>query len=598
VSDYKDAVDEIYNESNNFVLIGLTGRTGSGCSTAAKILQSEEAKIPKESEIYSAVNDKRKFEIVRGYVRSNWQPFTCIQVRTVLTSFLLELNFDEFCELVSNSLELSYADAQNRLRDFKEEYEVKHNKIVTLKAMPEEDEDEKNRKAEVAWDVYFDLLPEFAERIKDVLQRSIEVSAYVKLYQIIGDNIRASGRANLSDFNPQKLYALPKVINKIIKVINRKKEKAFIVIDAIRNPYEAMFFKQRYANFYLISINTPNDERLNHLRKSHKFSESQIINLDTKEYPKSLKGEAVFVSQNIQKCIEISDVHIHNPKRENYNNTELASQLAWYIALILHPGLVTPTSIERCMQLAYSVKLSSGCISRQVGAVVTDKNYSVKAVGWNNVPEGQIPCLLRSANELLDGGQEDIYSSYERNDEDFHAVLEESFGSLDKKSLCGRNVSYCFKELQNEVDNEKNQVHTRSLHAEENAFLQITKYGGGAIEGGKLFTTASPCELCSKKAYQLGIKDIVFIDPYPGISKDHILDAGEKNPSLILFRGALGRAYHQLYQPLIAYKDELKLVTGYTVSGSKKRNKKELRFKQLEEENRRLKQLLKSREKE
>ncbi len=51
------------------------------------------------------------------------------------------------------------------------------------------------------------------------------------------------------------------------------------------------------------------------------------------------------------------------------------------------------------MQLAFSAKLNSGCISRQVGAVVTDDNYSIKSVGWNSTPEGQTPCLLRNANE-------------------------------------------------------------------------------------------------------------------------------------------------------------------------------------------------------
>lgn len=77
------------------------------------------------------------------------------------------------------------------------------------------------------------------------------------------------------------------------------------------------------------------------------------------------------------------------------------------------------------------------------------------------------------------------------------------------------------------------------------------------IEGGKLYTTASPCELCAKKAYQLGIKDIIFIDPYPGIAISHILSIGESKPNLIQFRGAIGRAYHKIYEQIMPYKDEL-----------------------------------------
>ncbi|HEQ0000079.1 TPA: hypothetical protein VDW59_002439, partial [Pseudomonas aeruginosa] len=141
--------------------------------------------------------------------------------------------------------------------------------------------------------------------------------------------------------------------------------------------------------------------------------------------------------------------------------------------------------------------------------------------------------------------------------------------------------SFCFKDMQNEIDGEKNQVHTRSLHAEENAFLQISKHGGMKLRNGVLFTTASPCELCSKKAYQLGISKIVYIDPYPGIATRHTLLVGSSRPELQLYRGAVGRAYHQLYQPIMPYKDELE--TLLSIPGSA--NKKAIRAKMLEKEN-------------
>ena len=73
---------------------------------------------------------------------------------------------------------------------------------------------------------------------------------------------------------------------------------------------------------------------------------------------------------------------------------------------------------------------------------------------------------------------------------------------------------------------------------------------------------AGPCELCAKKAYQLGIKKIYYIDPYPGISLDHIFQSGTKRPVVELFSGALGRAHHQLYTPIFPYKDEQELLYG------------------------------------
>ena len=100
--------------------------------------------------------------------------------------------------------------------------------------------------------------------------------------------------------------------------------------------------------------------------------------------------------------------------------------------------------------------------------------------------------------------------------------------------------------------------YTRSLHAEENAFLQASKFGNSEILGGQLFTTASPCFLCAKKAYQLGIKRIVYIEAYPDISNEQVFDIGTHEIEIIHFRGAIGLAYQKLYEPLFPYKDELK----------------------------------------
>lgn len=69
---------------------------------------------------------------------------------------------------------------------------------------------------------------------------------------------------------------------------------------------------------------------------------------------------------------------------------------------MMHPGLVPPSPIERVMQVAYTAKLNSGCLSRQVGAAVTNEAFSVVSIGWNTVAEGQTPCSLRSLSDLVE----------------------------------------------------------------------------------------------------------------------------------------------------------------------------------------------------
>lgn len=399
-----------------------------------------------------------------------------------------------------------------------------------------------------------------------IFLNNIEFGLYTKIYQFAGDNIRSSGSYDCPDFDTEKVLSFAEKITQVVlSAFSFKRncgEGCRIVIDAIRNPYEALFLKKRFSSFYLVSVNTDNENRLKYLRGSHKLSDDQIKVLDKKEYPSGLRGNERFVSQNIQKCIEISDIHVNNPRSDNFGHSELRCQLSWYVSLMLHPGLVPPTLLESCMQVAYSVKKNSGCISRQVGAAVSDESYSIKSVGWNNPAEGQVPCILRSAEDLINGYDGSAYSFYEKNDSVFRDSIKNKYINVisdDSYKRHGLNLSFCFKDIQNEVEGEKNQVYTRSLHAEENAFLQISKNGGQSLSGGVLFTTASPCELCAKKAYQLGISKVVYIDPYPGIATSHILRVGSNAPELTLFRGVVGAAFDRLYQPIMPFKDELNL---------------------------------------
>lgn len=160
-----------------------------------------------------------------------------------------------------------------------------------------------------------------------------------------------------------------------------------------------------------------------------------------------------------------------------------------------------------------------------------------------------------------------MFSDFEKGDgtyEDnktFKEKIKENFSALSDDQLKGRSCPYCFKSQHNAFEGKENQVHTRSLHAEENAMLQITKFGGQPLKGGYLFTTASPCELCSKKAYQLGISNIFFIDYYPGISQKHILKSGKNNPRLFNYIGGIGKGYLKFYEPFLSTKDELFLRT-------------------------------------
>ncbi|WP_278399040.1 anti-phage dCTP deaminase [Stutzerimonas kunmingensis] len=574
---YNDVmISKVFMERSQFVIIGLTGRTGSGCTTAASILESDQ-KIPNLDEItyqgkpfFNGLNRKR-YQVIKSYYEKNRQAFFSIKVSDLISAYILNHSNDHIFDFIKSSTK--NVD-EEKLSQVLALGSFSNNKIkewfpALIKALLDHTEKVKlSTENEKNFIRFLTLIRKFTRDFKKELQE-ISNDLYVRTYQAAGNSIRKTGKITLTSDSqsatPDSVFHLPETINRIIKLIRKTQQKALIVIDAIRNPYEARFFRDRYSAFYLMSINTPDEDRRAYLQNVHKFSLPDLEELDKKESGKAQGAHSQFINQNVKACIQASDIHVFNPRNELGNHNILRAQLAWYVTLILHPGLITPTAMERVMQIAHTAKSNSGCISRQVGAVVTEPDYSIKAVGWNDVAKGQVPCSLRNLEDLETSFDPVAYSQYERNNTEFREQAKKELVALKQlDSISGRPLSYCFKDINNSLESNKekagNQVHTRALHAEENAFLQIAKHGGSSVQGGKLFTTASPCELCAKKAYQLGISEIIYIDPYPGIATEHIISVGTNPPKLVQFMGAVGRGYHQLYEAPLAYKDELNLL--------------------------------------
>lgn len=563
------ALEKIFEHRNSHIIIGLTGRTGSGCSSIAEILSTEKFSEIKIQEINSPPtnHEDRKNRIIKDWLEVNWNKFSIIKVSEVLFLCMLCNRKEQVIQYVSNTFQSSDGIEIIRGDEFsgilERYYEIAVDIFDVIDNIKSKNKDEISK----AFHAIFDVLPLAFEEMQSIFKPKYR-ALYTRIFQKFGDNIRASGSVVSEEIKPGEILSLPKIIGKIIDLHREviiqdeySNKKIYVVIDAIRHPYEVRYLRERNARFYLVAVTTEDQDRKARLH-SLQYTDAEIKELDEKEYPseRSVKYSDNYqkiVSQDVQACLALADIYIRNlgrPEKKDLRKTTM--RMLRYIALMQHPGIVTPTSIERCMQVAFSARVNSGCISRQVGAVVTDNKFSIRAIGWNDVPKGQVPCLLRNIEHLKQKKDEFSYSQYELNDNKFRDEIDTITARSNVENK-GRNQCFCFKDIYNKVMSKENQVHTRALHAEENAFLQIARNGGQGIEGGNLFSTASPCELCAKKAYQLGIKEIYYIDPYPGISVTHVLSSGENKPTITLFLGAIGRAYHDLYEPILPYKDEL-----------------------------------------
>ena len=630
----------IYQLRKDFILVGLTGRLGNGCTKIAEILSNEKNKFflddllrkPHNIKIsdnngdlvYDDVLFQKKYMQCYNYLNINWSRFTSIDYKKALflysfhyyinikksKNFIADFSkfiincfskspkdvgfFDETGKLISKR-EIEKIFKSINLKEFKKEIRgtCKKDDLLEIK----EPEDLKN-----LYNIFFKKDSSFNKLFGSIMRLMTKKNYYLRIYFFhkVALNIRKSGKPDgKGDTSMDHVFTIARLINRLIKAYKNEagnRNNCHIVINSLKNSLEIMYFKERYSAFYMVAVHNEKDRtglfNLIVKNEEHKLNTvERLINLDNVEYLTNDFKRGVFSSPDIENCIQKSEIHIINSTPENLENLPnefytLNEQILKYLSLIKQPGLITPSNIERCMQIAFNSKLNSGCISRQVGAVITNQGFSVKAIGWNDTPKKTIPCLLRNVEEVINGsslGSNDhTYSNFElpesnrkylpkyKNDfivnseysgknfsENVRIVYTDD--KINKLKKEGKICAYCFKSLHNIFEGEQNQVHTRSLHAEENAMLQISKHGGQGLREGYLFVTASPCELCSKKSYQLGITKIYYIDKYPGISKEHIIGVGFDAPLLIQFKGAVGRSFNKFYEPFLPYKDELSI---------------------------------------
>lgn len=456
-----------------------------------------------------------------------------------------------------------------------------------------------------------DIVDIFADAIHELIDKSD--FTFTELYQKYGNSIRCYGKIYLEEPPHQEnsevdIFAIPNKIVQFIKIlrhpfVNKNVRPVRIAIDSIKSVFEADYLRQRYSSFYLFAISTDNEIRKHRLMNgdNKRLTMQQIKFADWNEY--SSEGYKIykrnsedvdettfknriesngnpfsydyvrayaynnklyqFYLQDVAASIENADIFISN----NYNNTisknmDLRWSIVRNICLIMFPGLLVPTPIERCMQIAFAAKCNSGCLSRQVGAVVTDKEYNILSIGWNDVPCGDISCSHKNLVDLCKWEDKAAYSAYELENPDFRERINKFEHQKVSKILLGLPMRYCFKDIHS---NEKNPMRSRSMHAEEKALALC----GEMCKDGYLFTTSSPCEMCSKNAKNHKIKKIYYIELYPGISESQYTNSGDENniAEHILFTGAIGRAYTKMYTPFMPQKDILDMLGVYDECG-------------------------------
>jgi deoxycytidylate deaminase len=284
------------------------------------------------------------------------------------------------------------------------------------------------------------------------------------------------------------------------------------IFDSIKNKEELRLLRSVYTdNFFQISIFSPLEERIDNLI-SKGFSSpeaNEIIEID--DYQNIDSG------QNVRGTFVESDFFLRISK-ENIKNID--SRIERYLHLIFESKVITPTIEETSMFYAKSAANNSSCLSRQVGASITDENGNLLSTGWNDVPK-------YGGNLYRDGMKNDdrcFTKGYCTNDkqkdeltENISEILIEDDDIKKLFQVDGKFDLVKFNNFKGKIRNSKVKdliEFSRSVHAEMHAIILGSQITGSQMIKGKLYCTTYPCHNCARHIILSGIREVYYIEPY------------------------------------------------------------------------------------
>ncbi len=258
------------------------------------------------------------------------------------------------------------------------------------------------------------------------------------------------------------------------RIASRLAQDRNYVIDSIRHPAEVEALRTRTEHFRLIWVDADVETRFVRLRERGRSGDPTSL----EEFERLEARELGSDDSAAQQLLAVRD--LADFKVENNGALE---DLKGSLQRILERSFFfeRPGWDEYFMNIARMVSTRSNCVKRKVAAVIT-QDRRIISTGYNGTPRGVRNCNeggCPRCNQFAEGGTR----------------LEDC--------LCS--------------------------HGEENAIIQAA-YHGVQVKNGTIYTTFSPCLICTKMIINSGLAEVVYNSDYPlgELAIDLLREAGVK----------------------------------------------------------------------
>lgn len=392
-----------------------------------------------------------------------------------------------------------------------------------------------------------DLIRQYANKVIDLNEQTdSKYSSYQKLING-GNYLREQyGNSILAELAINEI-AYQRELSK--KNDSYESERVCYIIDSIKNKEELGLFRLIYREiFYFVGVFSSIDLRVRNLEeKSIKPAEIyQLIDRDS--------GEEMNFGQDVTNTFTESDFFL---RVEANSKPAVEPKVTRFLNLIFSSEVITPSKDETAMYLATAAAGNSACLSRQVGAAITDSDGEMISVGWNDVPKagGSVykfddndnpindkRCFNQGDGLCFNDREKDLITNALLNDLITAGIIpngqKDKAISIIKKSRIKELIEF-----------------SRAVHAEMLAIILGSQKSGNKVINGKLYCTTYPCHNCARHIVAAGIKEVYYIEPYrkslaTKLHNDSLTEdeTNDKLVKILMFDGVSPRRYLDFFR--------------------------------------------------
>jgi deoxycytidylate deaminase len=283
------------------------------------------------------------------------------------------------------------------------------------------------------------------------------------------------------------------------------------IIDSIKNQEELDLLRLVYRDMvYFVGVYAPLPRRVKSLEQRG-MTLAQIY-----EFIDQDSGKEVLHGQTVGETFPNADCFL---RIDTDTDSQIAARVERFLHLILGTKVITPTPSETAMYFAASAAGNSACLSRQVGAALTDSSGEVISVGWNDVPKSGGNLYMANPkndpNSDLDHRCWNLKGGVCFNDEEKNLIAEMLVTELINSNVIDeKNKPVALRSISGNSKLKNLIEFSRSVHAEMHAIINAGQLSSNPIREGKMFITTYPCHACARHIVAAGVTEVYYIEPY------------------------------------------------------------------------------------